>query len=369
MFVIEVMRPFTDAISGKRLLPYDKLETDDIERVRNIVSQHLGFISYAKARTKKKKTGKTIMIYQKLLYCIGGIETWDYNLAQIYENRNLQFVFSSADTEQVIRLSEFADVRIDDGYSTYECDVFISANYDGGPVILDRVKARKKYQTIHSDFKALTECLVEWRNAKLTFDDRFDAILSASKTAQKGLEAAFGIKSIVAPNPLAKPRQKPIILVTLSRASEEKGIDKVIKLAQEFNRRNLPFLWFVASTACNNPRLDNELRATRNIILLEPTVSSQRILWNADYLCQFSLTEAYCYSLHEALQAGVPVLATKFDEALKVVKDGENGYLLEHDLSNVDDEWIEKVFNKVPKGFEYNEKVDPIWSKIMKGEV
>ena len=369
MYKVEVISPFNDALTGKRLLPFDTLTTDDAERVRDIVSRRLGILVEAKARTKKKKTGKTILIYQKLLYCIGGIETWDYNLAQIFENKNLKFVFGAADVDQMIRLSEFADVEVDAGWKSYECDVFISANYDGGAVILDRVKARKRYQTIHSDFKALTECIGKWANFDLHLDSRFDAILTASKTAQKGLQDGFGIKSTVAPNPLAKVAQKPIILVTLSRASEEKGIDKVAKVAQEFNKRNLPFIWFVASTLDQNMPVKAELEGTRNIVLLEPSLLSQRLLYNADYLCQFSLTETYCYSMHEALQAGVAVLATKFDQATKYIKDGKNGYLLEHDLSNLDDDLIKKIFTNIPKGFEHEEKVDPIWSKIMKGEI
>lgn len=369
MFEIEVTKPFMDKDTGKRYLPFDSFTIDDVERVRHIVSLKLGFLRKAKARTSKKKTGKPILIYQKLLYKIGGIETWDYNLAKIFESKNIRFVFGSADLEQMLRISRYADVEIDNSYSNYECDVFISANYDGGPVILDRIKARKRYQTIHSDMKALTECVNGWQNFKLQLDNRFDAILSASQTVQKGIEEGFGIKSIVAPNPLAKVDEKPVIFVTLSRASEEKGIDKVITLANEFNKRNKPFLWFVATTLEYNVPLQDELKGTRNIVLLEPSVDSQRILHNATYLCQFSKTEAYCYSMHEALQAGVPVLATKFEEAKKWIKDGENGYLLEHDLGNLDDEWIEKVFNKVPVDFAHTEKIDPIWSKIMKGEL
>lgn len=93
-------------------------------------------------RTKVKKSGAKVIIYQKLLYKIGGIETWDLQLAKTFKDRDITFVFSAADAIQMVAIAEFADVIIDNGTRHYECDVLISANYDGGAVILDRVSAK-----------------------------------------------------------------------------------------------------------------------------------------------------------------------------------------------------------------------------------
>ena len=75
-------------------------------------------------RGKKKKTGPKIIVYQKLLYVIGGIETWDMNLARTFEDRNITFVFSQADKTQMVELSKYADVILDDSNRHYSCDVF-----------------------------------------------------------------------------------------------------------------------------------------------------------------------------------------------------------------------------------------------------
>ena len=368
-FRVKVRSPFTDAITGEFHHAGEIVEVNSIERLKKIINRKLGMLEFAKARTTKKKSGNEIIIYQKLLYCIGGIETWDYNLAKIFEGRNLKFVFSYMDLDQALRISEYCDVELDHPTKYYKCDVFISANYDGGAIMLDRVSARKKYQTIHSDFKSMKEKVVGWKSFKLKLDPRFDAVLSASDTARKGLKDGFGIDSTVVQNPLAKMDDKPLVLITLSRASAEKGIDKVIKMAKELDRRNLNFIWLLATTLKTAPQYEKQIRAIKQFVVVPPTIYAQRLLHTADYLCQFSLTEAYCYSIHEALQAGIPVIATEFAESKKVIKDGKNGYLLKQDFSNFDDKFINKIFNQIPNNFTYKEPIDKNWSKVMDGEL
>lgn len=319
-------------------------------------------------RTKVKKSGAKVIIYQKLLYKIGGIETWDLQLAKTFKDRDITFVFSAADAIQMVAIAEFADVIIDNGTRHYDCDVLISANYDGGAVILDRVSAKKYYQTIHSDFQALKKSISGWQNFQLRLDNRFDKIISASETAQKGLQDEFGISSIVAHNPLAEaPEKHPVRFLTLSRASEEKGLPRMVEMARKFERANKDFVWFVCSTLDNARKSDiNAIKSIPEMIIVQPNFYSQQLLRSADYLVQLSDTEAYCYSVHQALQMKVPVIATKFDEAKKVIKNGKNGYLLDFNLKNLD---IDKIFNEIPECPEHTEKIDPVWTKILNGEL
>ena len=81
---------------------------------------------------RKKKTGPKVMFFQKLLYVIGGIETWGLTLAKLYEDRDITFVFSEADDIQLMEFAKYCNVVVDDGQSHYKCDVLISSNYDGG---------------------------------------------------------------------------------------------------------------------------------------------------------------------------------------------------------------------------------------------
>lgn len=315
---------------------------------------------------KKKKAGPKVIIYQKLLYKIGGIETWGLNLAKIFESRDITFVFSEADDIQLLEFAKYANVIIDNGERRYNCDVFISANYDGGAIILDRITATKKYQTIHSDFEALKK-VNGWQRFELNLDSRFSRIISASETAQKGLKNGFGYDSVVITNPLVPLEEKPLILLTLSRASEEKGFNRMAEMARRLEGAGKRFIWLVGSTLENStPEIRAAVRSVPEMITVQPQFYTKQLLRIADYLVQLSDTEAYCYSVHEALASGVPVITTEFDQAKKIVKDGKNGYLLKFDLSNLD---VDKIFNQIPTGFTYREKIDPLWADVMEGKL
>lgn len=313
---------------------------------------------------RKKKTGPKVIFFQKLLYVIGGIETWGLTLAKLYEDRDITFVFSEADDIQLMEFAKYCNVVVDDGVTHYKCDVLISSNYDGGAIILDRVEAKKRYQTIHSDFEAIKKCY-GWHNFKLDIDKRFDKIIAASETAQRGLKNEFGYDSTVITNPLVALDEKPLILLTLSRASEEKGFWRMVSMAKRLEGAGKPFIWLVASTLCVAPKdLQKAIKSIPEMIEVEPQFYTKQLLHIADYCVQLSDTEAYCYSIHEALATGVPVIATEFDQAKEIIKDGENGYLLKFDLSNLD---INKIFNKRPTGFKYEEKPSPLWKKVLDG--
>lgn len=316
---------------------------------------------------KKKKKGPKVIIYQKLLYKIGGIETWGLNLAKIFEDRNITFVFSEADGVQLMEFAKHANVIIDDGNREYECDVFISANYDGGAVILDRVRAKKYYQTIHSDFEALKK-VNGWTNFELNLDQRFDRIISASETAQKGLKSGFGYDSVVIPNPLVKIEGKPLIFLTLSRASEEKGINRVVEMARRFEGADRPFIWLLCSTLENvdDAQIREAIRSVPEIIQVQPQFYSKYLTKVADYVVQLSDTEAYCYSIHESLVSGVPVITTPFEQAKKIVKPGKNGYIVDFDLHDLD---VDTIFNKIPGKFIYEEKISPKWEEVLCGSL
>lgn len=316
---------------------------------------------------KKKKSGPKVIVFQRLLYHIGGIETWCQNMAKIFEDRDITFVFGEADDIQLIELAKYANAIIDDGNRTYQCDVFISTNYDGASAILDRVTARKKYQTIHSDFEALKK-VRGWQNFELIIDGRYDKVITASETAQKGLKRAFGYDSVIIPNPLTKLDEKPMVFLSLTRAAAEKGIFRIIEMAKRFEGAGKPFIWLLCSTLDNadDPLIRPAIKSIPEIIEVQPQLYSKYLMWLADYVVQLSDTEAYCYSVHEALATGVPVIVTPFDQAKKVVDPGKNGYIIDFDLSNLD---LDTIFNKIPKGFSYEEKVSSKWKEVLSGEL
>ena len=240
------------------------------------------------------------------------------------------------------------------------------ANYDSIKFVKGRFEARKVYQQIHADWQSLLRLPI-WRGFSWKPDECVDKVLAVSDTVKNSLEVAFDkpIKSEIVPNILAEADYSDYrVFLTLSRFTAEKGGDLVVKMAEKFNEAGKNYLWFVCGTP--DCKLRNAFEKNRNIIFLEPSVKNQGLISKVDYLVQLSHNESYCYSVHRALEQGTPVIATDIAEMRKVVKNGENGYLVDFGLNNLD---IEKIFNCVPKFEGKSEKVEPIWNKDLRGEL
>lgn len=356
---------FLDRYTGKEYVKDEIIELDDEKRVREII--RLGVADLVKINAPKeiKKSGNEIVVYQSLLFRIGGIEEADYNLAKQFRDRNITFIFGTADSEQMLRIGKYCNCKIDDN-KEIKCDVLILASYDSKNYIEGRVEARKIYQQCHADWVGLKSMGI-WRNYEWEIYDKVDKVLAVSTTTRDSLLHAFKkpIESEIVPNILAEPDENDFrVFLSLSRFTSEKGGDLIVKMAEQFNNAGKNYLWFVCGTP--DYKLLDELKKNKNIIFLEAGVDKQALIKKADYLVQLSKNESYCYSVHRALEQGVPVIATEIPEMEKIIKNGENGYLVDFNLSNLD---IEKIFNCVPKFEGKSEKVEPIWNKVLRGEL
>lgn len=364
-FIVKVLRPFDDKYTGQRYQIDETLALDDEDRVRDMAKRKLALLISAKPKSMAKKHGKRVLVYQSLLYVIGGIETADYNLAKAYKDRNIKFVFKVADCEQALRLAEYCEVEIDDPSKTYETDVLILANYDSYPFIKGRIKADKIYQQVHADWANMRK-MPQWASFVWEPDKDVDKVLSVSDTTAKALKTAFGkpIDSVIVPNILCPPEKQEFkVFLTLSRLSAEKGADLIVRMIKEFHAANKPFLWIISATLSNS-RIDKALENDKSVIFIEPSVNNLGLLSKVDYLVQLSKNESYCYSIHEALQVGTPVIGTQIPEIMKVVKQGKTGYLVGQNLEGLD---IEAIFNKKPEFTPIIEKLDPVWEKVLEG--
>lgn len=360
-YLINVTHDFIDKDTGKAIHPGDTFETDSDARAKDIiVNKKLGKLGGV---IHPKRKGNRILIHQKYCYKIGGIETANYNIATTFKNRNIVFVFGDADEEQLLRLARLHDVIIDNGTSHYECDVAIFTNYDSAPEILDRIKARKVYQQIHADFYELKQ-MNEWRNFSWRPNPRIDKVLAVSETAQKGLQRAFGIKSVVVPNLLPKvPKTHSMVLIALTRATPEKGVDRMVELLKKLDAKNIDYILFLCSTI--EQAKDNDqiyLRENPRVIPITPHPLSIELLRAADYLIQLSYNESYCYSVRQALQRGVPCIVSDIPELRKLIQDGKNGYIYSDDFD------IDRL-SQIPKFDGYNEEINPIWEDVLDGKL
>lgn len=366
-FIVKVTAPFNDKFTGKLYEEGETIALDDEARVKDMAKRRLATILYAKPKSLAKKHGKKVIVYQNLLYVIGGIETADYNLAKAFKDRHIKFVFREADAEQALRLAEYCEVEIDDGKKEYETDVLILANYDSYPLIKGRVKAGKIYQQVHADWASMKK-LPQWKDFVWSPDKDVDKVLAVSDTTAKALQTAFKkpIDSVVVPNILCEPEKSEFkVFLTLSRLSAEKGGELIVRMIDAFHKANKSFLWIISSTPSAS-RIERELAKDKSVVFIKPGVDNGALLKKADYLVQLSKNESYCYSVHEALQVGTPVIGTQIPEIAKVVKQGKTGYLVGPYLEGLD---VEAIFSKKPEFAPISEKIDPVWQEVLEGKL
>ena len=366
-FEMTVKRQFSDIETGETRNPGDIVATSSIERVIRMRDLNLASLR-AIHPPKAKKTGKKVVVYQNLLNVIGGIETADSCMARAFKDHHITFIFRTADFAQAMRIGQYCDVLIDDGKDELpNCDVLILANYDSYPLVKGRIKARKIYQQIHADWKAMKE-MPQWRDFVWAPDPDIDRVLAVTETVQKSLKTAFKrpIDSVVVPNILLPPpKNKLLLLVSATRLTSEKGADRIKQMADILESSGKPYLWIIAATMSNS-QLSTKLAKNGHVIFVPPSLNGTNMLDVADYCVQLSDNESFCYTVNEALSRGTRCICTRIPEFEKLIKSKKEGYLVNLDLSDLDIERIYATAKRKP-ALLTPPKPDPIWEKVLDG--
>ena len=276
---------------------------------------------------------------------IGGIETYCYELSKKYKDKDIVFVYSdpTSDKKQLARIRKYARV-IYQPYTAKEpikCKkLFIMYRSR-----IDLFEPDEIVQVIHADYKA--------QNLKPNLDERISKYYAVSRAVAESYEEISGLKVEVCYNPLSIEKPKKILkLISATRLTKEKGKERMIKLAQELDKANIPYEWRIFTN-------DSIPIPNPNIIYMKPRLDIRDYIADADYLVQLSDTEAFSYSVLESLSVGTAVIVTNipcFEEM--GVKNGINGYILDFSMENIP---IEDIYKNIPKftykyvGDRYNE--------------
>ena len=362
---VRVEAKFTDIHTGEERMPGSIITLEDENRVKNMA--RLGVVSLVRITPDKEKKGKKIIVYQNLLFTIGGIETADYQLARAFGDRNIVFVFCEANIEQAIRLGRFCEVIVDDGETMLDADVLILANYDSIDHCRGRINARKVYQQVHADWANMKR-MWQWQNFTFKPDACVDRVLAVSETTRKSLQIAFNepIDSVVVPNILNPPEDNDFrVFLTLSRFTAEKGADLLVAMTKRFKEAGKQFLWIICGTLSDS-RLKSKLAGENSIVFVPPSIANEGLIKNCDYLVQLSKNESYCYSVHQALAMGKPCIVTDIPEFQKIIKNGENGWIVGQNLEGLD---IDGIFGSILTPKPRVEPIDKIWLDVLEGRL
>jgi len=163
-------------------------------------------------------------------------------------------------------------------------------------------------------------------------------------------------------------KRRVLKLVSNTRISYEKGMDRMLVFAKKLKEKGVRFVWLVCGDNSWNPKYfeetKNKFRDIEEVYFVGYKKDITIGLGMADYLVQLSDFEGCPLSIFEALKMGVPCIVTGWGGVNELVQDGVNGYILDMQLSDLDKK-LDLIVNKIPK-FEYKplSSVDD-WIKII----
>lgn len=274
------------------------------------------------------------ILYIRDITQLGGVETWAYEIAKKYHDLDLAVVVKTIDYHQLQRLSKFVPVY-KHKHQKIECDVAV-INYDTS--IIPYINAKIGiYQTIHGDYE---NPAYKWKSPT---SPKIKEYICITKYLMESVRRITGNTNLrLGYNPLTPDKvEKPLILLSATRLSPIKGLERMKKLAKALDETGVNYVWFVFTDS--RDRIDSH-----NVIYLENTLEVAKWYELADYIVQLSDTEACSYTIAEALFRNKPVIVTPLPYLKEIgVEDGKNAYIMKFDCSNLDD--IVKNITTVPE--------------------
>lgn len=287
------------------------------------------------------------IIYLSYVSEIGGVETFIYELAKKYKDRDIAVVVREINKKQLKRLSKLCYVYKFTGQQIV-CKTAI-INYDIS-IIPFINKEAKIYQTIHADYEH------KFYKNKFPTHDRIYQHIAITKHLVESFKRCTGKQNVILGyNPLTIDKDdKYLTLVSATRLTAIKGKDRMIGLARALDQAKIDYIWYVFTN-------DTEEIQSENVVYMKPRLDVSRWIEKADYVVQLSDTEACSYTINEALYRNIPVIVTPLPYLEEIgYKDGETGYTLEFDCSNMN-EVVNKITN-IPK-FTFK-KLDDIYGEL-----
>lgn len=298
-------------------------------------------------KVREKPMETQVVIYIDNAYAIGGIETFIYNFCKAMNKHYdiLVLYGTQMEAKQIARLTPMVRVMKNNKAKTIKCDSLIMNRvFDKLP---ENVTYKKCFQMVHGCRDANPHRLP-------TEKGQIICVSNAVKESF-GEEAA---NAEVLNNLVSSEKSKDmLLLVSASRFdTPEKGQERAVQLAKMLEKAGISYMWLYFS----NRAIPG---ATSRMIKMEPTLDVREYIRKADYLVQLSDSEAFCYSIVEALIESTPVITTPLPVLEEIgVQDGANGYIVPFDM----DFDAEKLLDIPSFKYAYNNRTIVMhWKKLL----
>ena len=289
-----------------------------------------------------------ICIYTHNTYKLGGLETFTYNFVRnMSPYYDILILYDIMDDMRIKRLLKYVPVMKNDPSRMISCETLILNR------IFDKIPQNVTYNQSIQMVHGCRDCVSMEYNIP---QDR-DRVICVSETVKE----SFGEQTqnaTVLHNLTFPEKNQSLILISATRLdTPEKGQKRMVALAKELKNKGISFIWLIFA---NRPLPD----ATPEMVFMEPVADVRPFIKKADYLVQLSDSEAFCYSMIEALEEGTAVITTPLPVLDELnIRDGKEGYIFPFDMQNID---VNKLL-KVPKvRYKYdNESLIEDWRNIL----
>lgn len=262
--------------------------------------------------------------YFAYLNRIGGIESHLYYIGRKYGHLDIIVFYRNADRTQLDRLKKYIRcIQLGKNDKIVCKKLFCCFNRD----VLDQTIAEERYLVLHGDYRDMLE-RGQISRSNLPLDDRIDHYIGISQHVCDAWEELTGIKAQNVYEPVILDKvDKPLMLVSATRLTKEKGWERMVRLAQILDENDVNYMWFIYSNKDVNP--------TKNMVICEPRLDITDKLGCFDAFVQLSDNEGFCLSVVEALLRKVPIIGTDLPVFREIGLDDSNSILLKHDMSDV----------------------------------
>lgn len=282
------------------------------------------------------------IIYISYISEIGGVETFAYELAKKYKDRDIAVVCKQIHKNQLKRLSKLCWVYKHTD-QIIRCKTAI-INYDTS-IINYIEEGADIYQAIHADYEH------NFYKDKFPQHNRIKAYIGITKHIVESFKRCTGNKNVMLGyNPLTIDEEEPYLtLVSATRLSVIKGKKRMEALARALDKAKINYIWYVFTE-------DTDAIDSPNVLFMKPRLDVSKWISKADYVVQLSDTEACSYTINEALYRNIPVIVTPLPYLKEIgYEDGKTGYTIDFECTNLD-EVVSKIQN-IPK-FKFNRLED-----------
>lgn len=276
------------------------------------------------------------IFYMPYLNVIGGTEQFVYEIAKKYYKYDIAVIYKTGHEKQLQRLKKFIPIYQYSGQK-FKCkNLFCNYATD----ICKNVEAENYIQVIHAMYKT--------NRVKPVDEPLIKRYLAVSEIAKKEYEELTGIQCELFRNPLTftnEDKKKPLLLISATRLTPEKGKKRMEKLAQLLDMVGAKWTWLIFTN-------DEQVIQHKNIAYMKPRLDIRPYLQLAlgqGYGVQLSDCEGDCYFTRECEAIGLPLLVTPIPSFKEQnLEEGKNCYYLPFDM-DIDIDKMDKIVNKIPK--------------------